>query len=64
MVRNPDGEPADERLEFEARVRGCRVGQGWNVVQRRQQISALLDMGDEQLVAAAQSDGDDTSCFS
>ena len=57
VVPNSDSEPVDERLEFEARIRG------WEMFQRQQRMSALLDLGDEQLVAAIESNRKDLVMF-
>ena len=45
-VANPDEIPVDERVEFEARVRG------WSSQTRVSQLQALLDKSDDQLIEA------------
>ena len=45
-VANPDEIPVDERVEFEARVRG------WSSQTRVSQLQALLGKSDDQLIEA------------
>ena len=46
IVADPDGTPMDERVEFEARIRG------WNKAERTSQLQALIGKSDDQLIEA------------